>query len=143
MRKVLIDTNIWVDIALKRQQFVDNALGAVMACMEDDIEMVTAATSLKDVFYFAEQSTDAETGYYAIDSIMRLSSPAPVDALVCEKARNLERPDFEDGIVAACAVVEQVDAIVSRDEEAFNDLEIPKYSPAQLIRHLGYEEIEF
>lgn len=141
MRKVLIDTNIWVDIALKRPAFYDNSAGAVMACLAEDMEIAIVATSLKDVFYFAEQSRDADAGYRAIEAIMRIAALAPVDSLVCEKALELEQPDYEDGIVAACALIEQVDAIVTRDEQAFTKLDIAKYSPSQFIEHVGYKAI--
>ena len=60
MSRVMIDANVWVDIALNRPQFVDESKGALMACLEDGDEIMIAATSLKDVFYFADESAGRE-----------------------------------------------------------------------------------
>lgn len=141
MNKVLIDTNIWVDVILERPAFCAESRGVLMACIEEDVPMLIAATSLKDVFYFAAKSAGAEAGYRAVELIMQLADPAQVDAIVCEKTITLERPNFEDGIVAACALAEQADAIVTRDEKAFHDLDIERYTPEQFWKKLGYRPV--
>ena len=106
MSKVLVDTNVWVDVVLNRPQFVEASKGAIMACLEDDDEMLVAATSLKDVFYFASKSAGADSGYRAVELILDIATPAQIDAIVCKNALALEKPDYEDGIVAACALAE-------------------------------------
>ena len=141
MNKVMIDTNVWVDVVLNRPQFVVHSKGALMACIQDGIELFVAATSLKDVFYFAEKSAGAEAAYRAVELIMDVATLAQVDSIVCTQALRLERPNYEDGIVAACALAENVQVVVSRDEQAFNDLEIRKLTPEALISELGFEEI--
>ena len=51
MSKVMVDTNVWVDIVLNRPDFVEESKGALMACLEDGDKILVAATSLKDIFY--------------------------------------------------------------------------------------------
>ncbi|MBO4351961.1 MAG: hypothetical protein J5818_00520 [Eggerthellaceae bacterium] len=114
-----------------------------MACVEDGDEMLIAATSLKDVFYFAERSAGSDAGYHAVKLILDLATPAQVDGIVCKNALDLERPDYEDGIVAACILAESADAIISRDEDAFNDLAVPKFSPREFLNARGYEPISY
>ena len=140
MNKVIVDTNVWVDIVLNRPQFVEESKGAIMACIEEDAEMLIAATSLKDVFYFASKSAGTEAGYRAIELILDIATPAQVDGVVCRNALPLECPDYEDGIVAACALAENADAIITRDEDAFDDLGIPKHSPAEYLAACGFEQ---
>ena len=139
MNSVLIDTNVWVDIVLRRPAFYDDSMGCVMACIEEGIEVYVVGTSLKDVFYWAEKSARAEAAYRAVSLLLDIAQVACVDGRVCKDALSLERPDYEDGIVAACAALEHVDAIVSRDAAAFDDACVPKFTPAQLIGELGYE----
>ena len=141
MRKVMIDTNVWVDVVLNRPQFAAESKGAIMACLEEGDEPLIAATSLKDVFFFAAKSAGADAGYRAVELILNIATPAQVDGDVCKNALPLEQPDYEDGIVAACALAEGADAIVTRDESAFNELSIPKYSPAEFTTALGYVPI--
>lgn len=142
MNSVLVDTNVWVDIVLKRPDFFEESMGSVMACIEEGVRMLVVGTSVKDVFYWAEKSAGADAGYRALDLLFDIAEVAPVDAPVCKRALSLERPDYEDGTVAACAEVEQVDAIVSRDAAAFNEAAVPKFSPQELLAHLGYESVD-
>ncbi|HIW75601.1 MULTISPECIES: PIN domain-containing protein [Gordonibacter] len=143
MNSVLVDTNVWVDIVLKRPDFVEDSLGAVMVCIDKGVRLLVVGTSVKDVFYWAAKSAGADAGYRALDLLFSIADIAAVDDPVCKQALTLEKPDYEDGIIAACAQVEQVDAILSRDAAAFNTRAIPKFTPTELIAHLGYESFEF
>ena len=143
MSKIMIDTNIWTDIVLNRPLFAEDSKGAIMACLEEEDEVLVAATSLKDVFYFASKSAGTEAGYRAVELILDVATPAQVDGIVCRNALSLERPDYEDGIITACLLAEKADAIITRDEDSFNTLEVPKYSPGEFLASRGFSPIEF
>lgn len=141
MSKVMIDTNVWVDVVLNRPQFVGESKGAIMACLEEGDDLLVAATSLKDVYCFAVKSAGSEAGYKAVQLILEIAQAAQVDGVVCRNALALERPDYEDGIVAACLLAEGADAIVTRDEKSFDGLGVAKYSPHELLAARGYEAV--
>ena len=141
MNRVLIDTNVWVDIVLKRPQFFDESFGAVLACAEEGDRMLVAATSVKDVFYWAAKSAGAQAGYSALAMLFETAEVAAMDGPVCERAIDLERPDYEDGMIAACALAESVNLILTRDETAFCNIGIPKLTPHEYLEGLGYEPI--
>lgn len=141
MSKVMVDTNIWVDIVLNRPQYADESKGAVMACLEEDDEVLIAATSLKDVFYFAAKSAGTDAGYRAVELILKVATLAQVDDIVCRNAMALERPDYEDGIVAACLLAEGADVIITRDGASFGDLGVSKRAPAEFLHERGYEQV--
>ena len=141
MSRVMVDTSVWVDVILNRPDFVEESKGAIMACLEEGDEVLVAATSLKDIFYFAERSAGADAAYRAVELVLDIATPAQVDTLVCRSALSLERPDYENGIVAACMSAEKADAIVTRDADSFNELAMPKYSPDEFIAARGFEPI--
>lgn len=136
-----MDTNVWLDLALDRHPFADDAEGAVGICLLDGIEMVVASTSLKDVFYLVSKLANAEKAYDAVRRILEVATIGSVDRPVCESALSLERPDFGDGIVAAVALAEQCDVIISRDASAFGSLPARRLSPAEFIKDRGYEPL--
>ena len=139
MSKVMVDTNVWVDIVLARPEFANESKGAVMACLESGDDVLVAATSLKDVFYFAAKSAGTDAGYRAVELLLSVADLAQVDEVVCRDALSLERPDYEDGIVAACSAAEGADAIITRDAAAFNGLGTVKYTPAEFLAARGFE----
>ena len=142
MRRVIIDTNIWLDIFLARPQFAAFSKVALIACIEDGWDVCIVATSLKDIFYWVAKSRGSERAYEALAMLQRLASLLPVDAVVCEAAMALEKPDYEDGIIAACAQIEKVDAIITRDAEAFADCAAKRFTPYEFAVAAGFREMK-
>lgn len=140
--RVLVDTNVWVDIALDRKEHVQDSQGAVGVCLLEGIELFVAGTSLKDTFYIADRSAGTKRAYESIETILQIAKVISIDDAVCHRALDLEKPDYEDGMIAAAALLNKVDAVISRDGQAFKSLEVPKYSPKEFIAQQGYTEVE-
>ena len=118
--KVLFDTNVWLDIILSREGFWEASLTALYDCIDEDDDLCVIATSLKDVFFLVERLKDANVAYESVERMLELARPIAVDEAVCRRALPLERPDYEDGIIAAAAEIEQIECIVTRDEGRFS-----------------------
>ena len=142
MSKVMVDTNVWVDVVLNRPQFAEASRGVLMACIEEGDELLIAATSLKDVFYFAAKSAGAEAGYRAVELILQIATPAQVDGAVCKQALTLERLDYEHGIVSACIQAESANELITRDKGSFNDLSATKLTPSEFLNARGFESVD-
>lgn len=141
--RALVDTNIWLDIVMGRKPFCDLSKAAILACINDEVEIQVAATSLKDIFYLVARHQDVAKAYESIEMILSIAFVAPVDGIVCTRALELERPDYEDGIIAAVATAEHADCIISRDAKAFRKADAPRYSPEEFLHAQGYAEITF
>lgn len=142
MNAVLLDTDIWLDIVLDRPEKA-YALGAAMACQEENIDIYICATSLKDIFYLVNHAHGQAAAYRAIHLLLEIAKLAAVDTAVCRAALGYEVPDYEDGIVTACALTEQVDAVVTRDKASFAGHAFAKYTPQEFVHALGYEEMRW
>jgi hypothetical protein len=64
---------------------------------------------------------------------MGLLQVAPVDAETCTKALGSDEPDFEHGIIRACAELNDVDFIVTRDKDAFAHSKVRSVTAAQYL----------
>lgn len=141
--KILIDTNIWLDILLNREAFFDASYATLCECVDSGDEATIAATSLKDIFYLCSNAYGADKAYFYINQILEIATVATVDEVVCRNAIPLEKPDYEDGIIAAVALADEQNLIISRDEQAFNNISIPKLSPSDFINSRGYAPVDF
>ena len=135
--KVLFDTNVWLDIILSREGFWEASLTALYDCIDEDDDLCVIATSLKEVFFLVERLKDANVAYESVERMLELARPIAV----CRRALPLERPDYEDGIIAAAAEIEQIECIVTRDDDAFRDLGIHCVSPLEFIKERGTEVV--
>ena len=139
-RSILVDTNILIDAAVPgREQHVFASM------LEDEaayggLKVYVAATSLKDAYFLIKSETDEAFAREYIQCLLRLYSPVAVDAFVCEEAAYSDEPDFEDGIIRACAETARVAYIVSRDEKAFKRSAIKRISAQEYIETIVKHE---
>ena len=80
---------------------------------------MACSLSFKDVYYVAECAHGERWARDAVRKLMGMLAIAPVDWEVCDRALSSDEPDFEDGIIRACAELNGADAIVTHDKDAF------------------------
>ena len=139
--KLLIDTHVWLDVALKREGFFENSYVALCECIDANDEVYVAATSLKDVFYIVAHLENSKAAYQAVESILSIARATTIDDGVCRNALPLERPDYEDGLIAASMNAESIDTIITHDKKAFHNPGYHSISPADFIADRGYEAL--
>lgn len=118
-RRLLVDTNILLDAAMKERPGWSAAVLLMdeFACSE--ARGYVSALSLKDVYYILTKYAGEAAARDFICAVMDLFDIAEIDATACRTAATSDEPDFEDGLVRACAEKIPVDFIISRDERAF------------------------
>ncbi len=60
-----------------------------------------------------------------------------VDRSILETAIASKLPDFEDAVQLACAVFENLDAIITRDAQGFTGTNLPILSAGELLQRLS------
>lgn len=138
--RILVDTNIVLDIFLNRQPFAEDATALLRAIATDQVIGYVSAPSLTDIFYIARRQTkNVNRGRQAIAMTLRLFQICLVDRSILEAAFNSELADFEDAVQIACAVAQNLDAIVTRNPKDFQTNLIPIVSIADLLQLIRFE----
>ena len=60
MIKALLDTNIILDIALKRKKFYNDAAGIFKMIYEKKVQAFISATTINDIFYILQKESGKE-----------------------------------------------------------------------------------
>ena len=142
-RSVFVDTNILVDAAVPGREFHPAALMLEEEVAYGGLQAYIAATSLKDIYYLVKRETDEAFAREYVQCLMRLYATAAVDAAICEQAAFSDEPDFEDGIIRACAESLGVDYIISRDQAAFENSSIKRLSAQEYVEAFtDFEPVE-
>jgi predicted nucleic acid-binding protein len=134
--KILIDTNIVLDLLLEREPFVENAIALFERIEQGDLEGAIAATTVTNIFYIIRKTEGREVAITAINRLLIGLRFCAVDKQTVETALNLGLKDFEDSIQLACATLNQLDGIVTRDRKDFIGSNLPIYSPTELLNQL-------
>lgn len=136
--RILVDTNIVLDIFLNRQPFAEEANALLRTIATYQVTGYVCASSLTDIFYIARRQTGSvNQGRQAIEMTLRLFQICLVDRSILETAFNSELTDFEDAVQITCAVAQRLDAIVTRNPRDFQTTLIPVVSIANLLQQLN------
>ncbi|MFN0168771.1 MAG: PIN domain-containing protein [Bryobacteraceae bacterium] len=129
MTKVLIDTNVILDVLLDRHPHII-ASAAVWAAVEAGrAEGVMAAHAVTNLYYLIRKDRGLTTANRMLSLILRVFGVATVDAAVIHDALNSTAPDFEDSVTASAAKLAGCVLIVTRDPKGFRGSAVPALAP--------------
>ena len=131
--KALLDTNILLDAAMRERPGWAAAQLLLDEIAFGKLEAFVAATSLKDVYYVLGKYQDTSFAEEYIAAALDAFSLVAVDESMCRAALQSDEPDFEDGIVRACAESVQADFIISRDTAAFKTTKIRRLTAQEYV----------
>jgi predicted nucleic acid-binding protein len=134
--KVLVDTNLVLDVLLGREPFVVEALELFEWIESGQIEATIAATTITNIFYILRKAENRDVALNAITRVLQGFALTPVTRQTIELALQQPTQDFEDGVQIACAEQAQVNAIITRNPRDFAHIQIPVWSVAELRSHL-------
>lgn len=131
--RLMIDTNIFLDVLLQREPFFASSQKVLQLCEEKKIQGFLSASSVTDIFYLVRKALQStEAAYNAIGSVLDIVKVLTVtnkDVLTSFLQR---ATDFEDCLLATCAKSNKCSAIVTRNKKDFLHFGIPLYSPEEV-----------
>ncbi len=134
--KILIDTNIILDVVLERQPFVEQAIQLLEATQQANITSYVTATTITDLYYIIRRAKDRTTALSFIEDLLRLVEIASVDEAVIKEALQSDIRDFEDAIQESAAKRQTIQGIVTRNEPDFDNSTLKIYNPESFLRDL-------
>lgn len=135
--RVLVDTNIILDFLLKREPFVRDAEDLFRAIRYQRIVGYLMVTTLTDIFYIVRKETRSIKGaILAVSKTLVLMEVCRIDRIRVEAALASNLNDFEDALQLACAIADNLDAIITRNPQDFAGAIMPILSVSELLKRL-------
>lgn len=135
--RVLLDTNIILDYLLEREPFLADADALILSIRSCQIQGYITATTITDIFYIAKKSKGIIVAKQDISDLLTIMQICTVDRHILEVAIMSNLSDFEDAVQLACAINENLDAIVTRDAQDFATASLPILSASELLKRLA------
>ncbi|MGN0578042.1 MAG: PIN domain-containing protein [Ruminiclostridium sp.] len=135
--KIMVDTNIIIDVLLEREPFVEDSCKLLTLCEEHKIDGFISASSVTDIYYLVRKYTHStELAYKAIGKVLEIVKVCSVTNNEVISAFQKKAKDFEDCLVAVCAASIHCDYIVTRNIRDFEGFDVPAISPRDLLNRL-------
>lgn len=131
--RVLIDTNIILDVLMDRKQFVDASQCIFNLCELKEIEGHISALTIPNLVYIMRKELNRDR---IKDILHKLSMLFQIDDLKTEdisQAINLPMNDFEDALQSACAARIEADYIITRNGKDFANSLVKPITPNKFL----------
>lgn len=133
--KLLIDTNIFLDVLFMRPGLADGSQKLLYSLRPNNDQAFVNASSLKDIFYFANKGYKnkekaielIQTIYSCVSKIIDCSANDAINALY-------EDGDYEDNMLRQSALRTFCDAIITRNTKDFAKKDIPCLTPEEYLK---------
>jgi len=130
--KVLIDTNVALDILLNRRNYA--ASFTVFNFAEKSVlSGYISASAITDIFYIAEKALGKKLAKKAVKDILQVFKPATVTDSNIYQALDFDWDDFEDAVQYIVGESISADYIVTRNNQDFTSGSIPAVTPEKFI----------
>jgi len=144
MNKVFFDTNIILDLLLKRKlnhsDFHQKVLDIINICIISDIPIYFSILSIKDVFYILSKLIKAHQKKnkqliikQKINDLLKLGEVIPTSEIAFQNAMSARFPDFEDALQYFTAKEFDINIIITRNKKDFTKSDIRIYTPDEFL----------
>lgn len=139
--KALLDTNIILDVILKRQPFFEDSYRVMRLCSSKKYEGILAAHTITNAFYILRKHFSSSETRNAILYLLTVFKVNSIDIEKISRALlNEDFKDFEDCLQVECAAAVDADYIITRDAKDFAESKIPCVTPAEFCNLFEMEE---
>lgn len=135
--KLLVDTNIVLDLVLEREDWAMEAAELLTAIDQGRAEGYIAGHSVTTVYYVVSRGRDQSAARQAVSDLLDILEVVPPGDTIFRRALTLPRRDYEDAVQAACALKIGADFIVTRNAKDFEGVEISAEPAGAVLAQMG------
>lgn len=134
--KVLIDTNVVLDVLCNRQEFLEASEKVFKLCEVNKISGYLSALSIPNILYVMRKELEPERTKEILTKLMLIFHVADLKADDLKKAAEMKFKDYEDAVQSVCASRIHADYIVTRNIRDFTASKVTAIKPSELLERL-------
>ena len=135
--RILVDTNVFLDLFLNREEFAKDAHNFFSWCANNKNDIYITSMSLRDIGYtahrFFHNKNAAKTvqfaAYEACKKVIGISADSAIESLYSDI------DDYENSLIVEAAKEELLDAIVTNNKKDFEKAGFPVFTPREIIKY--------
>jgi len=136
LKRVFLDTNVLLDILLRRDPFYAAAAKIWLKVESREVEGLVSLVSLGTISYLVRKRTDPNAAREALNTICRVLQIADCPGQAGRMALQSHMLDFEDALQYAIATLAGADCLVTRNPSDFPKRgKVPVLTPEDFLSH--------
>jgi len=125
MDKILVDTNIVIDLLAKRDKFLTEAQELFTLSDRKKVKLYVSSLTFANTHYILSQSLKVENSRKVLRRFKVLVDVLPMDDKIIDLSLDSEFKDFEDAIQYYTALENNLEIILTRNLKDFKLSKIP------------------
>ncbi|MDE5778577.1 MAG: PIN domain-containing protein [Lachnospiraceae bacterium] len=131
--KVLIDTNVILDVMCAREDFLEASSKVWKYCEINKIVGYISALSIPNIVYILQKELTPEKTQQIIQQLFLIFKIADLKSDDLKKAAAMKTSDYEDALQMVCASRIKADFIITRNIKDFIDSKVVAIKPSELL----------
>lgn len=136
--KVLIDTNVILDVLYKREGFYEDSLKIWKLCETRKLDGYISALSIPNIVYILRRELDPEKTLEVINNINLVFKIYDLKSEIIMQAAEKKTKDYEDALQMVTAQKLKASFIVTRNIKVFTGSKIIAVKPSELLERLDF-----
>lgn len=134
--KLLIDTNVILDVLCNRPDFVEGASKIFKLCEIKKVDGYISALSVPNIVYIMRKELDSAKIKEILEKLSLIFTIVDLKAEDIKKAANLDFKDYEDALQSICAKRIKANYIVTRNIKDYSNSPITAIKPSELLERI-------
>jgi predicted nucleic acid-binding protein len=130
---VFLDTNIILDIVLRREPFVEDSQALLALAERGALSASVSALTFNNLYYVARPRIGRAKSIKALAMLRDICAVVPLNGQIVNQAIDSSIGDFEDGTQYFSALHAQADYLITRNVKDFPGDDIPVLTPAAFL----------
>ena len=131
--RILLDTNIILDIALRREPHFTFSVQAFKAIDNKIVFGFVTATTITDIYYIAKREKGHQIALDFISNLIEIIDIIGIDRNIIIKSLVSQINDFEDAIQSISSLLNNIDYIITRNQKDFSKSDIKALTPVEFV----------
>lgn len=125
MNRILVDTNIIIDLLTKRKEFYIPASELFTLADKKEIKLAISSLTFANTFYMISKELNDKKAKEILRKFKLLVKVLPMDDKIIDLSLNSDFKDFEDAIQYYTAIENNLEIIITRNLKDFKLAKIP------------------
>jgi predicted nucleic acid-binding protein len=131
--RVVLDTNIILDIALRREPHFLDSSEVFMKIDSSVVYGFVTATTITDIYYISKKEKGHQITIDFISNLIEIIDVIGVDRQVIIESLASKITDFEDAVQSVSAILNNIDYIITRNQKDFSESAVKAITPKEFL----------
>jgi predicted nucleic acid-binding protein len=134
MKRILIDSDVILDLLLDRKPFCEDSLAIIYACEQKQLQGFVTPVIIANVYYIFRQKASHVTVTEQLKLLLNIISVLNMDQKQVLAALDSKFTDFEDALQYFSAIQSnKVNVIITRNTSDYKKSALPVFTPYEFL----------